>query len=463
MRRFLSLSVAVTAFAIGPVPTAGAGGPAAAAVPVTDFNHDGYADLAVGAPGGDVGGKDGAGYLTILYGSSAGVRTARPQVVSRASAGVPGAVADYDGFGATTAARDFDGDGYTDLVVASTNGPTVALWGSATGLKGGVALDVPEHSGPLAAGDVDGDGHDDLVLGTGLVGVEFGPISRAGVSAGRTVVPFEDAEGEEDRQARYDFVVGDVTGDGADDIVTNHGAEDTLYSGRLWKGGKDRSVTRVPGAIAPSSGGVIADFDRDGHGDFATFTAGTNSGDADTEPGTVSIRYGSPSGLSARRAAITQSTAGVPGADEPGDGFGRSLAAGDVTGDGYPDLAVGVPGEAIGKVAGAGGAVLLRGGPKGVTGAGATAFSQSTAGVPGASETGDHFGGRVLLADVNANDRADLVVAAPYEDAPQADSGAVWVLRGSKNGPITGGIASFAPAGLGAPGTDATFGVNLAR
>ncbi|MFD9492226.1 MULTISPECIES: FG-GAP-like repeat-containing protein [unclassified Streptomyces] len=459
MRRSLTIAVAVAALVTGAVCAAGPAGAApVAAVPVTDFNADGYADIAVAAPGGTVNGKDDAGYVTVLYGSIGGVDTKRPQVISRASAGIPGDAVNYDSFGRVSAARDFDGDGYTDLVVGSENGPTIILWGSPTGLKDSVALSLPPHNGPLAAGDINGDGHADLVVGTGLVGVEFGPISRTGTSSGRTIVPFEDEE-----DSRYEFIVGDVTGDGADDILTTHGFEDMGHGTRLWKGSKDGSVTRVPGAITPSSGGVVADFDRDGFGDFATFKFGTSQEDITIRPGTVEIRYGSPSGLSTRTTTITQNTPGVPGVNETGDEFGLALAAGDVTGDGYPDLAVGVPGEDIGSTDSAGSVVLLKGGPKGPTGSGALAFSQSTSGVPGASEQGDRFGEEVQLADVNDNNRADLIVAAPWEDAPKVDSGAAWVLRGSKNGPVTGNIATFNPAGLGTPQADAHFGSSFSH
>lgn len=459
MRRSLPIAVAVAALVTGSVYAAGPAGAAPVApAPLTDFNADGYADIAVAAPAATVAGQDDAGYVTVLYGSINGVDSAHPQVISRASAGIPGDAVNYDSFGRVSAARDFDGDGYTDLVLGSENGPTVVLWGSATGLKDSVALSLPPHNGPLAAGDINGDGQADLVVGTGLVGVEFGPISRAGVSAGRTIVPFD-----EDEDGRYDFIVGDVTGDGADDILTTHGFEDHGHATRLWKGGKDGSVTRVPGAITPSSEGVVADFDRDGFGDFATFKFGTSQEDITRLPGTVEIRFGSPAGLSTRKTTITQDTPGVPGVNETGDEFGLALAAGDVTGDGYPDLAVGVPGEAIGTTKAAGSVVLLKGGPKGPTGSGALAFSQSTSGVPGASEKDDRFGDEVQLADVNDNNRADLIVAAPYEDAPKVDSGAAWVLRGSKNGPVTPNIATFNPATLGTPGAEAHFGASLAR
>ncbi|MGW4199332.1 integrin alpha [Streptomyces sp. NPDC005004] len=134
-----------------------------------------------------------------------------------------------------------------------------------------------------------------------------------------------------------------------------------------------------------------------------------------------------------------------------------------MTGDGYPDIAVGVPGEGIGSAREAGAVVLLKGGASGLTGTGAQAFNQSTSGVPGASETGDNFGRTVLLADVNDNNRADLVAGAPLEDGTQQDSGAAWVLRGSKTGLTTTHIASFSPASLNAPEAGARFGATLVR
>ncbi|GAB2936517.1 integrin alpha [Streptomyces heilongjiangensis] len=111
----------------------------------------------------------------------------------------------------------------------------------------------------------------------------------------------------------------------------------------------------------------------------------------------------------------------------------------------------------------AGSVVLLKGGPSGLTGTGAQAFDQSGSGVPGVCEAGDRFGGTVALLDVNADDRADLAVGAPTEDGTYADSGAVWLFRGSKAGLTTNNITSFGPSALKAPQKGALLGSAFAR
>ncbi|WP_406394144.1 integrin alpha [Streptomyces sp. NBC_00882] len=70
-------------------------------------------------------------------------------------------------------------------------------------------------------------------------------------------------------------------------------------------------------------------------------------------------------------------------ADFDKDGCG-DLSAGDTNGDGYQDLAVGLPYEKVGTVKDAGGVHVLRGGKSGLTGKNSQWFTRAGAGVPGA-------------------------------------------------------------------------------
>ncbi|MFE4683525.1 FG-GAP-like repeat-containing protein [Streptomyces sp. NPDC056721] len=461
-RRSAVSCAALVALLTSPVVLASPASATTTTPPVIDFNGDGFADLAISAPNATVSGVGDAGYVSVVYGSSAGADTAHPELITRATEGVPGDVMEYDYFGTWTAARDLDEDGYTDLVVGGYHTPVV-LWGSAQGLRGGAAIAGTTYQ--VGAGDINGDGHADLVANTGgSLEVRFGPFTRAGAPTSTDTLAFGDEDGPQG------FTVGDVTGDGKDDVVTQHGFEEMQGMSRLWKGTSTGLSRTFQSSGYYTVGGVIADVNNDGYGDFIARQVDHVSEMMEYDAGDVRIIYGSASGFSTRTTKINQDTAGVPGVGEAGDNdadygdqFGYSLAAGDVTGDGYPDIAVGVPGEDIGSIREAGAVVLLKGGASGLTGTGSQAFNQSTSGVPGASEKGDNFGASVLLADVNANNRADLAVGTPQEDGTYQNSGAAWLLRGSKTGLTTTNIASFSPSTLNEPEKGSRFGANFAR
>jgi hypothetical protein len=66
---------------------------------VGDFNQDGFADLAVGAPGEGVGGIGGGGAINVLYGSAGKLTGVGSQLFTQDSPGVGGAAEDLDQFG----------------------------------------------------------------------------------------------------------------------------------------------------------------------------------------------------------------------------------------------------------------------------------------------------------------------------------------------------------------------------
>uniref|UniRef100_UPI0004CB3A56 FG-GAP-like repeat-containing protein n=2 Tax=Streptomyces TaxID=1883 RepID=UPI0004CB3A56 len=151
--------------------------------------------------------------------------------------------------------------------------------------------------------------------------------------------------------------------------------------------------------------GVIADFNKDGYGDIAVGTPLYSK-----HKGRVSVWYGSSAGPS-RSTRLTQSTSGVTGSPENRDEFGSSISAGDVNGDGYADLAVGVPGEEIDDHDYAGGVHIFKGRAGGLSGAGSQWFARNTRGVPGALTADEQFGGLVRLRDTDGDGKADLYVS----------------------------------------------------
>ncbi len=107
----------------------------------------------------------------------------------------------------------------------------------------------------------------------------------------------------------------------------------------------------------------------------------------------------------------------------------------DYNGDGFADLAVGVPGATVEGKAKAGYVNVVWGGASGLGKHGSTTVSQSTTGVPGTVEAGDKFGKAVDSNDMNGDGYSDLVVGTPGEDmGTTLDAGSVTVVWGSASG-----------------------------
>jgi hypothetical protein len=412
MRRSLGVAlVALVALAAVAWPAA-----AAAADPARtgqraagDFNGDGFADLAVGAPGEDVGAAGDAGAVNVLYGSAGGLQPTA-DVFVQGSGGVGGAREDNDRFGAAVARGDFNGDSILDLAVGAPGevvgsavnaGAVNVLHGSGGGLTGGPVLIQPNaeagdlFGSALAAGDFDGDGFFDLAVG--VPGENVGAVGNAGA----VTVLFGSALG-----------------------LTTAGSQTLFQGGSGVAGAAEESDTF---GLSLASGLLVGDAVAD----LVVGVPGEDVGGT-LGAGAVNLLVGSPGGL-------VNGSLATQGNPERGDGFGGAVATGDFDDTAGDDVAVGVPGETVGGALGAGAVSVFNGPPGGL--AAERLLFQGTAGIPGNPEERDFFGRVLAPTDSNGIGQWDLAVGVPGEDlGPDVDAGAVNLLAGSAAGPSGGSL-----------------------
>ncbi|MFJ6573749.1 esterase [Streptomyces sp. NPDC091292] len=160
------------------------------------------------------------------------------------------------------------------------------------------------------------------------------------------------------------------------------------------------------------------------------------------------------SGAGMALATAPAAYAGTPGGTHASD---RNS---DFNGDGYEDVLVGAPGATVSGQKGAGLVTVQYGSPKGIGTKNVARFSQSTAGVSGAAEAGDHFGQAVATGDLDGDGYDDALIGIPGEDLYEGkDAGGVAVLWGSKAG-LTGAASDWIQAVEPAEG--AQFGLAVA-
>jgi hypothetical protein len=420
-----------------------------------DFNHDGFADLAAGAGGEDVGSRVGAGAVSILYGSAGGLTATGGRLFTQ----VGGAVEAGDSFGSALAAGDFNRDGFADLAAGAPGeavgsiqyaGAFSIVYGSAGGLTttggrlftqvGGAVEAGDSFGAPLASGDFNRDGFADLAAGApaedvastreaGAVSVLYGSAGGLSATGGRLftqvggIPEAEDffgsslAVGDFNRDGFADLAagaleetVGSLYATGAVSVLYGSGAGLTATGGRLFTqvGGIPEANDLFGSALASG------DFNQDGVADLAAGARGEGVLGL-TEAGAVSILYGSSGGLSATGGRLfIQVTPEV----QAGALFGFALATGDVNGDGAADLAVGAAGhnEFAGAVS------VQYGSAVGLTATDAQLFTQDSPGVPGASEPYDYFGAGLAAGSLGATPAAASPTGASSTARPAQPS-----------------------------------------
>jgi len=408
-----------------------------------DVNGDGYSDVIVGASLYDSP-EYNEGKTFVYHGSASGLSTSPAWTYESNQPG-----AEFGHWVST--AGDVNGDGYSEVIVASfyyesgeyREGKAFLFHGSAAGLSVPVSWTAESDQANAqfgysvsTAGDVNGDGYSDVIVGAhlydngqtdeGRVFVYHG--SATGLSATASWTAESDQE-----NAHFGGIVstaGDVNGDGYSDVIV--GANE-YQNGQFWEGRVFVYHGSASGLSATANWTAESDQAYALFGQFAS-TAGAAQGDGykseivgslyydngQSDEGMVFVYHGSASGLSA--------TANWTAEGNQADAYFAWCVstAGDVNGDGYSDVIVGAHLYDNG-LTDEGTAFVYHGSQSGLS-----ATASWTAEI---NQGFAWFGYSVSTAgDVNGDGYSDAIVGSHYYDNGQTNEGRTYVFHGSSTG-----------------------------
>ncbi|HEX3763332.1 MAG TPA: hypothetical protein VHW23_31775 [Kofleriaceae bacterium] len=389
---------------------------------IGDFDGDGFADLAISASEeARPGGRSGAVYL--VYGSAG----TNPNLGEAARFVDDAWTEDEALIGLTvTAAGDFDGDGFADLVIALGSGETTYV------VFGGARL-----TGDVDLRSLTGDARRAAILQT--------PTTSTFISAPfRNIAAIPDATGDGQR----DLVIGNWTSDDARGAVYVVRAQADRFSGA--------TVTLPPPSPPLPDGPVAAVFvDPSHHLDLGRLVAGGDlDGDGisdlvmlDVQDRAYLVFYGPFHGV----LTPADASAVIVGSDDPlGVSLGSSLAVADVDGDSFADILIE---EDASFEVGQSAVRIFPGGPGRLHGVLGVADAPRTVTV---SHVGDNGSATIGLGgDVDGDGHPDLVVGDRFASEHGAPGGRARLVRG----PIleSSFVADDVPWIDGEPGFDPGF------
>ncbi|SES21263.1 FG-GAP repeat-containing protein [Streptomyces sp. yr375] len=470
--------------------------------PFADFNGDGVEDTAVGDPKATIGGDAEAGAVHVVYGGGKGTTE-----LDQDQDVVPGGAEAGDRFGYALATVDYNEDGYTDLAVSSPYedaesiadvGMVSVVYGSPAGLGKGRASDnyaQGEGNGGLKGaakekGDLLGYSlaagitlNDEPFIVIGDPGEDVGSVVDAGSVVyvhGNTNVYLSQDAGLPGSPEAGDKVGTSVAAD-MTNIVVGVPGEDigdkadaggvAVLSHNLGPNGRpivragiDQDLDKISGGAEKGDemGKSVAIIPKDPNDDSIIVVGApgesivpsggsTNVANA----GTVFVLDFPAKSDWSQQAVINQDQPNVVGGVETGDRFGETLAAVNLapgkTAPGWADLqlAVGVPGESQGSLAGAGSVQTfsLVGAPGDHDDVLYAGFNK----VPGTPGAGQHLGQylgvsptHVSIGMPNGPQAGGAVYQVPWNNVTSHASGVdenVTVLRPGAGGVPAGGKA----------------------
>jgi len=392
------------------------------AVALGDFDGDGYGDMIVGAANGNPEGRSLAGYAAVLFGSA---NVAGTMVDLADGAGASGELRIYGGatnarLGWSVAAADLNGDGYDDAMLGvpganSDEGMVAILWG------GSAFADLGEVDMSKAVGT-------------------YGETRIYGDGAGHAL-GFSIATGDVDADGELEMLVGAI---GAFRAGRSLCGEAVLLPGTLVQSSPEIDLDVAVGSLGEcrlvgdntfDNLGIkvaMGDIGGDGRDDLmaSSINFNGNAGAAYVVTGSAAL-FGQE--IDFNNGLGTYGEVRIYGAAAT-DEAGKSIAIGDVDGDGRAEVAVGAwhadaPGRAnVGEVIVLPGSTLF---------SGAYSLGSTIAGewrVRG-EVAGDQLGFSAAIGDVNGDGLGDLLAGSTtYVDLPPA-RGEVSVLYGAATMP----------------------------
>jgi hypothetical protein len=393
------------------------------------------------------------------------------------------------------------------ILAASTIGPTAAASGSAaTPAATPTTTPTPPPVKTAAPNDFNGDGFVDLALGTeatvagfpfaGLVPIVYGtgttlnPAKRQRIDESLNWVP---GDPQQDEGFGSALASADFNADGFADLAVcaptetengfgGVGALYILFGRSVGLQFAVRTATNCDEVAAGNfNGDKFPDLAILGDQPHVVYGSATLS-----QPGGLVLRnFGATSEELFGRAALASGdlnhdgysdvvytvsrTRGVVlqvylgGSAGLGSNFSQQIATslstsasiGDINGDGFGDLAVGSPADAVGAIDLAGQVRIWYGSATGLDlTRGVTVINQDSPSVPGGPEAGDYFGFSVALGDATGDGKADLAIGVPFEDIGTVlDAGYATVILGAAAGLNLATSKAYQQGAGGVPGT----------
>ncbi len=279
-------------FAINGVLTAdGTGNRSEGVVNIGDINGDGYDDLSINqiTTGGDV-----STYQYIVYGRSnlATVELSTLSTVGNTNGFVISGSSDN-----TTRGGDFNGDGYNDFIIKQNGTTSWMVYGSSASpgaihissitTSTGFKITTPTVGTQTATvvGDVNGDGYDDILFNmpSGDNYLLYGAATTANLTL-PTVTTDTSAKGfflgkvgSDTSGVALPTASGDINGDGYSDFVIN--SYGTTANGYVVFGGPNLTSISLGGLVAASRGFAISSLTTTGASSYLANNMGDVNGD----------------------------------------------------------------------------------------------------------------------------------------------------------------------------------------